>query len=339
MKARNKKNSFLFKLLLTINFVFLVLQLFSMGVLGEFIVIPLLSLAVPLLCLINIFFFIYWLLRFKWPVFLFLGGLLISFEEWQLFYQLENKGIPASDGLKVMSYNVRSFNRFKWLEETKVSSSIEHFIYESKAEVICFQEYAKNEAPKFEDYPYQIFKPYVENGKIGSCIISKYPLIKSEAISFEGSLNGGMQSDLIWKKDTLRIYNLHFESFRLDSKDSLISSNYSEKIRAKLKTVFKIQNQQVNQFNALSKLNSYPEIICTDLNNNAFSRAYKEIQKTRVDGFLERGAGFGATYDFLNMPMRIDFIFTSPKLRVVDFETHGVKLSDHKPISVRLEKS
>ena len=158
-------------------------------------------------------------------------------------------------------------------------------------------------------------------------------------VSFEGSLNGGMQSDLIWKKDTLRIYNLHFESFRLDSKDSLISSNYSEKIRAKLKTVFKIQNQQVNQFNALSKLNSYPEIICTDLNNNAFSRAYKEIQKTRVDGFLERGAGFGATYDFLNMPMRIDFIFTSPKLRVVDFETHGVKLSDHKPISVRLEKS
>mgnify|MGYP002051986416 CR=1 FL=1 len=329
----------MFKLLLTIHFVFLFFQLLSMGTLGDFFIIPLLSLTVPILCLINTIFFIFWLLRFKWPLILFLVALLIGFEEWQLLYQPEKNGIPTSEGLKVMSYNVRSFNRFKWLEETKVSSSIEYFINESKAEVICFQEYAKNEAPKFENYPYQVFKPYIENGKIGSCIISKYPLIQSKVISFKGSLNGGMQSDLIWKKDTLRIYNLHFESFRLDRNDSLISSNYSEKIRTKMKMVFEIQNQQVDQFNALSKSNYYPEIICTDLNNNAFSRAYNAIQRTRVDSFLEKGAGFGATYNFLYLPMRIDFIFTSPKLRVVDFKTHGVKLSDHKPISVKLEKS
>jgi len=238
-----------------------------------------------------------------------------------------------------MSYNVRSFNRFKWLEERAVSSSIENFANLTEADVICFQEFASNEAPKFKNYPYQIFKPYIEDGKIGSCIVSKYPLIKSKSISFKESLNGGMQTDLIWEKDTLRLYNLHFESFRLDRKDTLITSNYSEKIRTKLQTVFDIQYQQVIKFNSLSESNIYPEIICTDLNNNAFSKAYREIQKSRVDAFLEKGTGFGATYHFSFIPMRIDFIFASPELKIIDFETHAVKLSDHKPISVRLEKN
>lgn len=338
MKTRNKKNSFLFKFILTINFFCLLLQILSMGTFGDFIEIPLLSLAVPFLCFINTIFFIFWLFRFRWPAFLFFGAILISFQEWKLFYQPNTNGIAASNGLKLMSYNVRSFNRFKWLEEIEVPSSIETFVNGSKADVICFQEYAKNEAPKFQNYPYQIFKPYIKNGKIGSCIISKYPLIKSKTISFEGSLNGGMQSDLIWKKDTLRLYNLHFESFHLDRKDTLVSSDYSKEIRKKLEAVFDIQYQQVIKFNSLSESNSYPEIICTDLNNNAFSKAYKEIQRSRVDSYLEKGTGFGATYHFSLIPIRIDFIFTSPELKVIDFETHDVKLSDHKPISAKLGK-
>ena len=338
MKTRTKKNSFLFKFLLTTNLICLLLQLLSMGALGNFIAIPLLSLAVPLLCFINALFFIFWLVRFRWPFLLFFATILISFQEWKLFYQPDNNAIAASSGLKVMSYNVRSFNRFKWLEETEVSTSIEAFVTESKADVICFQEYAKNEEPQFKNYPYQFFKPYIKNGKIGSCIVSKYPLINTKAISFQGSLNGGMQSDLIWKKDTLRLYNLHFESFRLNRKDTLISSNYSKQIRTKLQAVFDIQNEQVIKFNNLTESNSYPEIICTDLNNNAFSSAYKEIRRSRVDSFLEKGTGFGATYHFSFMPMRIDFIFTSPELKVIDFETHKVKLSDHKPISARLGK-
>lgn len=338
MKTRNKQKTLLFKLILTINFSFLFLQLFSMGSFGSLIEIPVLSLSVPLLCLINSIFFVFWLLRLQWPVFLFFGAFLISFNEWQLFYQPENNIINASNGLNVMSFNVRSFNRFKWLIEKEVASSIETFINETQADVICFQEYSKNEAPMLENYPYQIFKPYNKYGKIGLCIVSKFPLIKSKTISFEGSLNGGMQSDLIWKKDTLRLYNLHFESFRLDRNDTLISSNYSERIRKKLRTVFDIQIQQISHFNTISESNLYPDIICTDLNNNAFSNAYKEIKKSRVDTYLEKGTGFGATYHFSFVPMRIDFIFASSKLKVIDFETHEVKLSDHKPISVRFSK-
>ena len=325
-------------MLLILNILFLVLQLASMGVLGGFVNIPLLTLLVPLLCVINLVFFTIWMLRFQWPAMLFIGVLAISLQEWQLLYQFENRGIPTSKGLNVMSYNVRSFNRFKWLEDDNVSSSIESFVNETNADVICFQEFSKDQAPSFKDYPYQVFKPYVKDGKIGSSIISKYPLVNSKVISFEGSQNGGMQSDLIWKKDTLRFYNLHFESFRLNRADSLISSNYSEKIRRKLQAVFEIQKEQVSQFNTLSQSSPYPEVICTDLNNNAFSVPYKLLSKSRVDSFTETGTGLGATYYFFSLPLRIDFIFTSKTLRVIDYKTHEVKLSDHRPISVKLNK-
>jgi|TARA_A200000159_G_scaffold164935_1_gene197680 endonuclease/exonuclease/phosphatase family metal-dependent hydrolase len=309
-----------------------------MNVMGGFIKIPLLTLLVPLLSMINLVFFLIWLLRFQWPALLFIAVLAISLQEWKLLYQFENSGITTSKGLHVMSYNVRSFNRFEWLKHDDVSSSIESFINESKADVICFQEFSKEEAPEFKDYPYQAFKPYVNGGKIGTSIISKYPLVNSKLISFEGSQNGGMQSDLIWKKDTLRFYNLHFESFRLNRSDSLISSNYSEKIRRKLQAVFEIQSNQVSQFNTLSQSNSYPEVICTDLNNNAFSEPYRLLSKTRVDSFTEAGAGLGTTCYFSILPLRIDFIFTSKTLRVIDYKTHEVKLSDHRPISAKLSK-
>jgi endonuclease/exonuclease/phosphatase family metal-dependent hydrolase len=118
----------------------------------------------------------------------------------------------------------------------------------------------------------------------------------------------------------------------------LISSNYSEKIRKKLQAVFEIQSNQVSQFNTLSHSNTYPEVICTDLNNNAFSESYKLLSKNRIDSFTEAGAGLGATYYFSSLPLRIDFIFTSKSLRVIDYKTHQVKLSDHRPISAKLSK-
>ncbi len=316
----------------------MVLQLLSMGALGGVIQIPLLTLLVPLLCLVNLGFFVHWILRLQWPAFVFVGAVLISFQEWKLLYQFEKQGISTTAGLQVLSYNVRSFNRFKWLDESNVSNSIEAFINESNADVVCFQEFSKEEAPNFKKYPYQVFKPYVPNGKIGSSIISKYPLVNAEVIRFEGSLNGGMQSDLLWKQDTLRLYNLHFESFRLDREYSLISSNYSEKIRRKLQAVFTIQTEQVAQITNEAASSPYPQVVCTDLNNNAFSKSYNLLRKSLVDSFTEAGQGLGATYYFSGIPLRIDFIFTSKNLRAVDYTTHGVKLSDHRPISAKIIK-
>jgi endonuclease/exonuclease/phosphatase family metal-dependent hydrolase len=331
------KKAFLFKSLLIINVFFLLLQLFAMDILNLGLNFPILSLGIPLLCFINLIFLVYWFLRFKWPFFLFFLVFAISFEAWQSLYQFKSKGIITSKGLTLMSYNVRSFNRFNWLDIKEIPSLIANYIEIVKPDVVCFQEYNQDQAPRFTNYPYKIFKPYVPNGIIGSCIVSKYPLVNSKIISFKASSNGGMQSDLVFKQDTLRLYNLHFESLRINSKDTLLTSNYSKQFRSKIKNVFETQKQQVLRFNKLAKSNTFPEIICTDLNNNAFSESYKNLSKNRLDTFKEKGQGFGSTYQFPYFPLRIDYIFTTSNITILDYITHEVKFSDHKPISVVLQ--
>lgn len=332
-----KNKSFLFKVALAINFILLLLQLVALDSMGLGLEIPMLTLGAPLLCLINFIFFIFWVFRFKWPVLLFIIAFVLSFDSWQLFYQFKSNTIPTSKGLHVMSYNVRSFNRFKWLDVEDVPAAIANFVASIDPDVICFQEYAKDNAPFFEKYPYQVFLPYVSNGRIGSCIISKYPIMNSKKITFKASRNGGMQSDLVWKRDTLRLYNIHFESLRINSKDTLFSAEYSKKFNTKLQRVFDIQKKQVAQFEALASTNRFPDILCTDLNNNAFSKSYKTLVSTRTDSFKEKGKGFGATYQFPYFPLRIDYILTAPNIKVIDFQTHDIALSDHKPITALLQ--
>lgn len=336
MKNSDSKISFFRKLLTFINVVSISLQLYSMGSFGGVSQFPLLAFAVPFLMVFNLLFFIFWTLRFKWPALLFIGLLVIGIQELGLLYQVGNKGISTADGLHVMSFNVRSFNRYRWLKNIAVAEEIKNFVESCQTDLICFQEFAVNEAPKFEAFPYQKFKPYTPNGKIGTCIISKYPLINTQPITFSESKNGGIQADVIWKGDTIRVYNLHFESFRLDQNDTLLSSNYSDKLRKKLDAVLETQKRQVAEFNSFISGHTYPEVICTDLNNNAFSASYKALKKDRMDSFTGSGSGLGATYRFLLYPLRIDFIFNSSDLKVVEFNTHQVKLSDHKPISAKI---
>ena len=55
------------------------------------------------------------------------------------------------------------------------------------------------------------------------------------------------------------------------------------------------------------------------------------------DTFIEKGSGFGSTYKFPFFPMRIDFILTSKKIKVIDFKVFDINLSDHKPILASLK--
>ena len=320
-----------------INAFLLVLQLIAMGSISGIISIPIFSLVVPLLCFANIFFFIFWLIRFQWPFLLFVLTFVIGFKEWRLLYQFKDNGIITSDGLSVMSYNVRSFNRFKWLDTSNIPKEINTFITNESPDIISFQEYAIDLAPIFKDYPYLFFTPYTRNGKVGSCIISKLPLYNPQPVLFTGSENGGMYVDFLYKKDTLRLYNIHFESLGFNLKDTLVDSHYSKEIRSKINKVFAIQQLQVLQVKKIMNGSVFPEIICTDLNNNAFSASYRALSKGMKDSFLAKGAGFGATYQFPYFPLRIDFILTDPKMKTISFKTHSIKLSDHKPISVSLE--
>lgn len=325
------------KILMLVNLSLTLLQLFLMGAFWDFYAYPFLNLMVPLIVLINVLFFVFWIFRMKWPLLLFVFSLLIGFEEWGRLYRLPNNGIPVSSGIKIMSFNVRLFNSYQWIKNKNVPEAIEDFVRQENPDVICLQEYSKEYSPKFAQYPYRYIKTSFVNGQNGLGIFSKSPLFNEEYIAFENSSNGAVFADMKYKNDTLRIYNVHLESLRINLKDTLFTTEHSQRFVARIQSVIQKQESQIDVFEKVDQKNNYPTIICTDLNNNGFSRVYKRIKKDRNDAYQLMGDGLGTTYQLANLPFRIDFIFADQRFKVINFTTYDTKLSDHKPIAAVLE--
>ena len=325
-----------FKLLLLLNLVLLGLQLWIMGVVLPYEANALYPLAVPLLVGINILFFGFWILRGQWPFLLFIVAFLLSYQEWNRLYRFPNNAIPVEKGLKVMSYNVRLFNQYVWIKDKTIPQKINQFIHKNAPDVLCIQEYSAKKAPAFSQYPYRYVRTSQSLGNNGVAIFSKYPLIRTGAISFKDSENSSIYADIQYKSDTLRIYNIHFESLRVNVNDTLLSTTGSERLLRRLKRTFEKQEEQQQQIARNQQLHTYPTIICTDLNNTAFSKVYRQLKGDLTDAFSTSGTGFGSTYQLGPLPYRIDFIFTDPRFKVLRFTTHEPKLSDHRAISTEL---
>ena len=329
--------NFLSKIIMLINLILLTLQLFLMDVFWEFYHYPILNLMLPVIALTNVLFFIFWLIKFKWPLILFIFSIFIGFTEWGKLYKFPNNVIPISNGLKVMSFNVRLFNSFKWIDSKSVPESIESFISNENPDLVCLQEFSIEFSPKFKNYPHQYSASSKINGQNGLCILSKYPLVNRGQLDFSDSNNSGLFADFFYKKDSIRVYNVHLESLSINFKDTLFTQEHSQKFIQRINSVVQKQELQIDRFEKVEKNNNNPTIICTDLNNNAFSKVYKRLKDDRLDTFMISGEGLGATYKLAYFPFRIDFIFTDKKFKVINFKVHDLKLSDHKPISALLE--
>jgi len=319
-----------------INLILLILQLLLMGTFGGGDYYPFLNLMVPFIILINFFFFIFWIIKLKWPFVMFVFSVLISYNDWERFYKLPNNGIPVSKGLKLMSFNVRLFNSYNWIDQENIPESILSFVNEESPDILCLQEFSKEFSPSFKSYPYHYIKSSSKNGQNGLCILSKYPLYNRGFIPFENSNNGAMFAEIFYKRDTLRIYNLHLESLRINFKDTLLTRVNSKKFINRITDVIKKQEVQMAEFEKIDKNNLNPSIICADLNNNAFSKIYRGIKNKRIDAFSIAGNGLGGTYNLVNFPFRIDFIFFDPRMEIIEFNTHSINLSDHNPVSAVL---
>ena len=175
-----------------INLILLILQLILMGTFGGFYYYPFLNLMVPFIVLINCLFFIFWIIKLKWPFVIFIFSILIGYTEWERLYKLPNNGIPVSKGLKLMSFNVRLFNSYNWIDQKNIPQSILSFVKQESPDILCLQEFSKEFSPSFDSYPYSYIQSSIKNGHNGLSILSKYPLYNKGFIPFENSNNSAV---------------------------------------------------------------------------------------------------------------------------------------------------
>jgi vancomycin resistance protein VanJ len=303
----------------------------------SFASISVLSLIVPLFIILNVLFIVYWLLKVKKQLLLSLLVLLLGFNHVTSLYKFtSSRNIDTENNLSIMNYNVRLFNLYNWISEEHIETQIVDLIQKEQPDIISFQEYQPQENVDLSFYKYKYEKLSGTRVQYGQAIFSKYPIIASGSIAFPNTANNAIYADVVKNKDTIRIYNVHLQSLRIDTDVENLKTEDSERLFKRISETFKKQQLQTELFVKHKDKSPYKMIICGDFNNTAFSYIYKEIKGDLVDTFQEAGNGFGRTFNFKYFPIRIDFILADKAFKINGFKTLEDKLSDHYPILAKV---
>ena len=334
-----KKYSIVHKLLLFINSVLATVLLLSYTlpyVSPRMIpAVAVFSLFVPLLIILNIAFFVYWLLKLHKNVLLSLLVLVIGWFISTPLVKFSNKETVLNNDLKVMSYNVRLFNHYKHIDDITAEQKIYEFINNKRPDIIAMQEFYQSELLDIK-MPYKYIKTKTKTSQFGLAIYSKYPIVNSGSLNFKNSSNNTIFVDVLKNNDTIRVYNIHLESLKINPNKEHFGQKNSERLFKRLENGFEKQVSQTehilqHQYSWKKKM-----IVCGDFNNTAYSWVYQKLSKNKKDAFLEAGIGLGKSFRYF-YPMRIDFILTDTKATINQYKTHSeFKLSDHYPITTRL---
>ena len=332
-----KKLSIKNKIIYFINIVVAVLLLLSFILPflppKTFSLLAVVNLSVSFLIIVNVFFFLYWVFQLKRQFMLSFVILLIGYFSFGSLYKFSaSKKIKNPLNIRVMNYNVRLFNLYDWIPEKNIETKIIDFIKKESPDLLSVQEYHPHKNIDLSFFKYKFEKLSGKKAKYGQAIFSKFPIINSGSIEFPYTANNAIFADVVNGKDTIRIYNIHLESMRIDTKVENLKNEDSERLFKRIGTTFKMQQFQTDLFLKHKQECKYKMVICGDFNNTAFSYVYRQIKGDLVDAFKEAGNGFGRTYDFKFFPVRIDFIFADQAFLVNGFKTFDKKYSDHYPI-------
>ncbi|WP_420400241.1 endonuclease/exonuclease/phosphatase family protein [Flagellimonas sp.] len=301
-----------------------------------------LSIAVPVIFLINVLFLVYWLLKRKKKMWVSLVALIVGFFTFGSFYKLgSGEVMDSGEELRVMTFNVWRWNKNGWIKKPNIGDSIIGLINKEKPDVLCIQEHTRVWRKKLGRYPYRTETPYSVEGRATQAIFSVFPIVGSGSLDLPGTANNIIYADIERHQDTIRVYNVHLQSFSIVPSSDAFSEEKSERNYKRLVSTVGKQLDQVKFFNEHKVKSPYKSLVCGDFNNTQFSNVYRTIKGDMSDTFLERGSGFGRTYNLLGFPLRIDYILADSSFEVLSHKNFDEKLSDHYPVvaTLRLQEN
>ncbi|MFD0701473.1 endonuclease/exonuclease/phosphatase family protein [Myroides pelagicus] len=305
-----------------------------------FPVLSVLTLFLPGLLIANIFFLLYWGFQFKRQIWLPIMILLLGITFINKFYKFSpTNEVIEDDDLTLLSYNVRLFNLFNWIPSDDIPETIKEFIDLKDPDIVAIQEFSSNNSLNFKQYPYKYIVSQGNKVKTGQAIFSKYRIIDKGQIKLPNDSNNNVIFvDILYKKDTIRVYGIHLQSFSVSPDiHEMIDEEHSKRVFKRMSEAFAEQQLQSELIRSHMHDVAYPKIICGDMNNSAYSYVYQNIKGELQDAFIVAGKGFGRTFDFDYFPMRIDYIFVDKRLKVKEFNTYNnFYNSDHFPLMTRL---
>lgn len=316
-----------------------------------------LGLSFPILLLICVAFALFWLVSNYRYALLSLPFFLFSHTAIRDCLPLNTKeSTLPSDSIKILSYNVMSFD---WLSKNQQKENeILNYLRDSKADIICLQEYAASNATKsphltsteikraLKDYPHRHIYEVSRGGNQLACF-SRFPIIKTQPIRYESRNNGSVAYRLLVDGDTLNLINNHLESNKLTMEDRGTYEDFLEKpdatkaktgLRQLLKKFAEAAGIRASQADSVAQyIESIPThqalIVCGDFNDSPISYVHRVLTKRTKDAFSRTGMGLGISFHRNKFYFRIDHILVGGNLTphncVVD---RSIARSDHYPV-------
>lgn len=328
----------------------------------DFSLLAYFGLAYPYLLLFNILFIIFWIYKKRVYFLISLLAIGIGWAHISSFIaiNLDKEKSNVKESYKLLSYNVRLFDRYDWTKKRGTREKIFFFLEDEKPDILCVQEfYTKNKTGKESvgnkiNDQLKLTNQHIayarEKGKeynYGIATFSKHKIINTGTIDFEDSNNFCIFSDIKLKNDTVRVYNVHLESVHFQKEDyrfidSIEHKLNNEKISGlfgilqKINTANKKRAHQIEIIYQHQRKSPYPSIITGDFNDTPISYTYHKAASELEDAFLKSGNGLGITYHRKIFPFRIDYILHNNPILSFDFQTYDLEFSDHKPVSAMI---
>lgn len=265
-------------------------------------------------------------------------------------------GSAGEGDLRLMSWNVRQFDRYNRLDGAATRDAVLAEIAATNADVVCLQEV-------FED---RRSKPYVDtravkravdlaythsdfedergpNQVFGVLTLSRYPIIRRQRIRFKGDPgNGAIITDIRRGEDTLRIINAHLSSLRFEQADYDAvregpDAATGRRLWGRMRIAWAKRAAQAREVAEAVAASPHPVILCGDFNDTPMSYALHTLRSAGLsDAFAESGSGFGGTYIGDLPPLRIDYVLHSADWEAIQLDEGSKALSDHRALMATL---
>jgi endonuclease/exonuclease/phosphatase family metal-dependent hydrolase len=364
--VQHNKTGRIGRLLLLVNACLALLLLASQALMNvspvHFWALELITSVYPILALANLLFVVLWLTRKSRFAFLSIFVLLAGYRQIGHLVQFGNRVDPDAGGkaIKVISYNVRSFDLYNWTGNAKTRKQIFQMLEEEKPAILCLQEYYSCDEGEFQntkDIRKSLNLPHksihysntvLETHHWGLAIFSSFPIVNEGTLSFKKGKSNFIQfADLLINNDTIRVYNMHLQSNHFKKQDYEFIENPddtvhqglikgSKSILRKLRKAVVMRSRQADELAEHIRQCPHPVIVCGDFNDTPFTYTYQTARGELKDAFTEMGSGFGGSYTELPLPLRIDYVMHSQEINTHSFAMRDNHLSDHYPLIVEI---
>ena len=307
----------------------------------------------------NMAFLILWLI-IKWQrAWIPVVGFALAYVPIRTYIPLRIVSQPEGETLKVISYNVSGYYYNK---DADAFANIKAWLQNEDADIVCLQEDISHgklqpldSLKLLYEYNDTVHVNNVDQKYINAIgIHSRYPILRTERISYTSSNNGSAAFFLQVGQDTVIVVNNHLESTHLSPeerqrykdvlKGDMETDSAREETRLLISKIGAQMSKRAPQADAVHQYieahrGRYPIIVCGDFNDTPISYVRRTIAKGLTDCFVEAGAGLGLSYNQKGFFFRIDYILCSddyqPTFCHVDSK---ITLSDHYPIVCWLKK-